>query len=146
MTEAVNWEIGREGRAWHGEEALGRYALAPEKIEMTEGRLLWDDEARLLLLGLLLENLGVDATVRLGNPSVWHAAVADLPPGDTGQVDEPRQAARTLEDEERIAYVEGRLDAREAMSGRPVRCGSDLRLSIPERVAYLEGRLAVPSR
>lgn len=144
MTEAVHWDIGREGRAWRGEEALERYALAPEKIEMTEGRLLWDDEARLMLLGLLLENLGVDAAVRLGNPSVWRAAVAELLSADTGGADEPGQAIRPLG--ERVACLEGRLDAREELSARPVRCRSDLRLSRSERVAYLEGRLAVPSR
>ena len=45
---------------------------------MTRGRLFWDDEQRLLLLGLLLENCGVDAAVRLGDPEVWRAAVAEL--------------------------------------------------------------------
>jgi hypothetical protein len=30
------------------------------------------------LLGLLLENVGVDRAVRLGDPKVWRAAVADL--------------------------------------------------------------------
>jgi hypothetical protein len=42
MTEGVNWDIGREGRAWHGEEALGRYDLRlsiPERLAYLEGRL-----------------------------------------------------------------------------------------------------------
>jgi hypothetical protein len=30
------------------------------------------------LLGLLLENVGVDAAVRLGKPEVWRAAIRDL--------------------------------------------------------------------
>ena len=47
---------------------------------MWEGRMFFDDEERLLLLGLLLENVGVDAAVQLGDPKVWRAAVADLPP------------------------------------------------------------------
>ena len=75
----VDWDIRREGRAWAGEEALQRLELAPEKFEMNRGRLFWDDEERLLLLGLLLENVGVDAAVRLGDPDVWRAAVAELP-------------------------------------------------------------------
>jgi hypothetical protein len=29
------------------------------------------------VLGLLLENVGVDAAVRLGDPQVWREAVAD---------------------------------------------------------------------
>ena len=73
------WDIRREGRAWRGEEAMARYQLTPEKTEMYKGRLFWSDEDRLSMLGLLLENVGADAAVRLGDPSVWKAAVADLP-------------------------------------------------------------------
>lgn len=73
-----HWDIRPEGRAWTGDEAMARYALTPEKIEMVEGRLLWDDEERLALLGLLLENVGADAAVRLGDPAVWRNAIAGL--------------------------------------------------------------------
>jgi hypothetical protein len=72
------WDIRGEGRAWTSSEAMERFALTPEKLEMSEGRLLWDDEERLLLLGLLLENVGANAAVRLGDPAVWQAAVAQL--------------------------------------------------------------------
>jgi hypothetical protein len=72
----VDWDIRREGRAWGGDEAMQRLDLTPEKFAMIEGRLFWDEEERLLLLGLLLENVGVDAAVRLGDPNVWRAAVA----------------------------------------------------------------------
>jgi hypothetical protein len=78
MTPDPPWDIRREGRAW-GAEAMTRYALTPEKLEMNRGRLLWDDEQRLALLGLLLENLGADAAVRMGNPDVWREAVRHLP-------------------------------------------------------------------
>lgn len=71
------WVIGREGRAW-GREAMSRYALTPEKIEMVGGKLLWSEDERLTLLALLLENVGVDRAVRLGDPAVWRAAVAAL--------------------------------------------------------------------
>lgn len=77
MSAIPDWDIRREGRAW-GEEAMARYQLAPEKIEMIRGRLFWSDEDRLAMLALLLENVGADAAVRLGDPSVWKAAVADL--------------------------------------------------------------------
>jgi hypothetical protein len=33
---------------------------------------------RLTLLALLLENVGTDQAVRLGDPEVWRAAVRDL--------------------------------------------------------------------
>jgi hypothetical protein len=69
---AVIWDIRRAGRAWQGEEGV-------EKIEMVRGRLFWSDEDRLTMLGLLLENVGIDAAVRLGDAREWKAAVANLP-------------------------------------------------------------------
>jgi hypothetical protein len=73
-----DWDIRREGRAWEEDEAMQRYELTPEKMEMFEGKLLWYDEDRIKLLGLLLENVGADRAVRLGNPDVWRAAVRSL--------------------------------------------------------------------
>ena len=74
-------DIRREGRAWMKDAARDRYYLTPEKIELIEGKLFWSDEERLTMLALLLENVGADAAVRLGDPEVWRAAVAEL---DTG--------------------------------------------------------------
>lgn len=74
----INWDIRRAGRAWHGDEAEQRWQLTPEKFEMYEGQLFFDDEQRVALLGLLLENVGADAAVRLGNPQVWREAIAAL--------------------------------------------------------------------
>ena len=45
---------------------------------MVDGKLLFDDHDRLLLLALLLENIGADAAVQLGDPAVWREAVARL--------------------------------------------------------------------
>lgn len=78
----LDWDIRREGRAWSGDEAMNRYALTPEKLEMVKGRLLWDDDARTKLLGLLLENVGADRAVRLGDPQVWRDAIEALGSGD----------------------------------------------------------------
>jgi hypothetical protein len=55
---------------------MARYELTPEKLEMIDGKLLWDHEARVALLGLLLENVGADVAVRLGDPSVWRRPCA----------------------------------------------------------------------
>jgi hypothetical protein len=74
----VRWNIGREGRAWTGDEARARWELTPEKFELYQGKLFWDDTERLTLTALLLENLGVDRVVRLGDPDVWRDAVRDL--------------------------------------------------------------------
>jgi len=74
----VTWDIRRIGRAWTATEARQRWDLTPEKFEMYQGRLFWDDEQRLLLLGLLLENIGVDRAIRMGDPTVWRAAIDAL--------------------------------------------------------------------
>jgi hypothetical protein len=73
----MKWDIRRRGRAWKAGEASKRHALSPEKIEMIEGRLFWKED-RLTMLALLLENVGVDKAVRLGDPAVWREAVGGL--------------------------------------------------------------------
>ena len=72
------WDIRREGRDWVGDEVWSRYSLAPEKIELIEGKLFWREEDRLTMLALLLELLGADQAVRLGDPNVWREAVENL--------------------------------------------------------------------
>jgi hypothetical protein len=74
----IQWDIRRKGRAWTGAEFRSRMDLRPEKLEAYKGKLLWSHEERLALLGLLLENVGADGVVKLGDPSVWAEAVANL--------------------------------------------------------------------
>lgn len=74
-----NWNVRNKGRAWHGDEAWARYQLTPHKIELIKGKLLWSNKDREILLGLLLENVGADRTVKFGDPEVWRKAVAKLP-------------------------------------------------------------------
>ncbi len=74
----IRWDIRREGRSWEGDEAWDRYQLTPEKTEMTDGKLYWDDEERLTMLGLLLENVGIDKAIRLGDPRLWREAITEL--------------------------------------------------------------------
>ena len=74
----VDWDIRREGRSWTAEEVETRYSLSPEKIELIQGKLFWSEEERLTMIGLLLENVGVDKVVRLGDPQVWREAVSRL--------------------------------------------------------------------
>jgi hypothetical protein len=74
----VPWNIQRQGRPWTREEWDARRELTPDKNEMIRGKLYWRDEDRLTMLALLLENLGADRAVRLGDPRVWREAVAAL--------------------------------------------------------------------
>lgn len=73
----VTWNVRRKGYAWR-ENAQDRYFLAPEKIEMIDGKLFWSHEDRITMLALLLENVGVDAAIRIGDQKVWKEAIADL--------------------------------------------------------------------
>ena len=50
---------------------------APEKIEFVDG-IFASDRERLIVLGMLLENLGIDRVVQFGRLEDWKAAIADL--------------------------------------------------------------------
>lgn len=64
------------GRQWTRAEIQEKYyELCPDRIELIEGKLFWTDEQRLNMLGLLLENVGMDAAVRLGDPALWKQAI-----------------------------------------------------------------------
>lgn len=72
-----DWDIRRKGRKWTREEAERRLYQAPEKIEFVGG-IFASDRERMTVLAMLLENLGIDRAVQLGNPADWKAAVAEL--------------------------------------------------------------------
>jgi hypothetical protein len=75
--DRAEWDIHREGRVWSHEEFERRIYQAPEKIEYTGGIFTYEDE-RLTVLAMLLENLGIDKAVQLGNLEDWKAAIAEL--------------------------------------------------------------------
>jgi hypothetical protein len=74
----LNWNICREGRAWTEDEALARLRLFPSRAEMLDGKLFWSDEERITALALLLENVGIDEAVALGDPELWREALSKL--------------------------------------------------------------------
>jgi hypothetical protein len=71
------WDIRREGRRWTREEFDRRVHLAPEKIEFVGG-IFGSDRQRFIVLGMLLETLGIDRVVRFGSLADWKVAVTDL--------------------------------------------------------------------
>ena len=73
----IDWDIRREGRLWSDEEFDERIYQAPEKIEFVNG-IFASDRERLIVLGMLLENLGIDRVVQFGRLEDWKAAIADL--------------------------------------------------------------------
>jgi len=75
--DPAEWKIEREGREWKGEEFDKRIYQAPEKIEYVGGIFI-DERQRLTVLAMLLENLGIDKAVQLGNLEDWKAAIAEI--------------------------------------------------------------------
>ena len=71
------WDIRRAGRRWSNEEFDQRVYQAPEKIEYVDG-IFASERQRLIVLGMLLENLGIDKAIRFGRLDDWKAAIADL--------------------------------------------------------------------
>jgi hypothetical protein len=73
----IEWDIRREGRLWSHEEFDERINQAPEKIEYVNGIFAGNRE-RLIVLGMLLENLGIERVVQFGRLEDWKAAIEDL--------------------------------------------------------------------
>jgi len=72
----IEWDIRREGRRWSHEEFDRRIYEAPEQIEFVGG-IFASERERLIVLGMLLENLGIDKVVRFGKLADWKAAIAE---------------------------------------------------------------------
>jgi hypothetical protein len=73
----IAWDIRRTGRTWSNEEFDLRIDQATEKIEYVNGIFAIDRE-RLNVMGMLLENLGIDKVVRFGKLEDWKAAIEEL--------------------------------------------------------------------
>jgi hypothetical protein len=75
----IDWDIRREGRRWTGEEFHRRAdCLIELKLEIWDGKLFMSEAPRRAILGMLLENEGMDAVVRMGDPALWKQAIDAL--------------------------------------------------------------------
>lgn len=79
----MKWRFERKGRAWDKDEAYEKYSLTPEKMEMIGGRLFWEEKHRLDMLGLILENVGIDKMLELFEDlSLLKEAIAERETGN----------------------------------------------------------------
>ncbi len=78
---AIHWRFGRAPIDWGDLPGgpIARYELSPGRTEMIDAKIFACDEERLIMVGLLLENLGVDKVMQLGDPRMWKDAAAALP-------------------------------------------------------------------
>lgn len=72
-----DFDIRLEPRSWTHDEILVRHDELPGRLEVVGGKLCSNEEQRLLLLGALLEHVGIARTLQLGPLKVWAAAIAD---------------------------------------------------------------------
>lgn len=78
---SFGFDIRREGHSWTSEEVDAKYRpheTVPEKMELIEGKLFWSDDQRITMLGWMLEHLGADTAVGLGEPGVWKEAIEEM--------------------------------------------------------------------
>lgn len=92
----MGWDIRRQGHPLEGGFRSEKWQATPEKIEMVKGCAFDEGDGRSAMLGVLLENVGADAVVRMGDPEVWRAAVAGLK--GSGDANLPIDVARTAPD------------------------------------------------
>lgn len=86
---AIDWlnlfiDIQEHGRRWTTDELKARLKICPEKLEIVEGRLLFNEEQRLILLALLLELIGIEKAIQIGHPGVWLKAIEALKNDEEG--------------------------------------------------------------
>lgn len=71
------FDIRRAGRTWKGSEVADRLSRLGEcQIGVIDGQLFDDEYQRRMLLGMLLENIGLDAVIELAEPRLWQQALA----------------------------------------------------------------------
>ncbi len=60
------WDIRWEGRHWRDDECLDRNERLPDsfRVEINDGQLGFNEQERLTVLAMLLENVGLDKTFR----------------------------------------------------------------------------------
>ena len=97
------WDIRREGRKWTREESQHWLYHAPNKIEFVGG-IFAGEQQRLLVMGMLLELLGIDKVLQFGKLDDWKAAVL---------VREAKPSSQTAITSDQALHV-ARLDAEKA--------------------------------
>jgi hypothetical protein len=77
----ITWKIAADPVKLSGDEFWARYSHLnmPEKLEVIEGKLFWNDEQRLHVLAMLLEPVGLRRALALCPPEAIRAALAEPP-------------------------------------------------------------------
>lgn len=72
----MDWDIGRAGRKWTGQDGLAKLERLPGRLELVDGKVCINETERRDLLAGLLENLGLDTVVQFGRLEDWQQAIA----------------------------------------------------------------------
>jgi hypothetical protein len=71
----MQWDIRRKGRRWRNDQIRSRLELTPEHFEVFNGWMLFTTKHRRNLLGVVLEQVGIDAALRLAPKELWREAL-----------------------------------------------------------------------
>src|SRR5437588_4448364 len=71
----MQWDIRRAPRIWNSDEIRSRLELTPEHFEVFDGEMLFTEQDRVNLLGVVLEQVGLDAALRLAPKELWREAL-----------------------------------------------------------------------
>jgi Protein of unknown function (DUF2384) len=72
----MDWDIGRAGRKWTGQDGIARLERLPGRLELVDGKVCINETEGCDLLAGLLENLGLDTVVQFGRIEDWQQAIA----------------------------------------------------------------------
>ena len=75
---AIKWDIRLDGRSWKGDEGYNKLKLITANIEMYHGKAFISQKQRLMMLGMLLENVGIRKAIRFGDIELWKKAVSEF--------------------------------------------------------------------
>jgi hypothetical protein len=70
------WNIGRLSHEW-GEELPSRADLLPKQFGVIDERLTLSEEERITLLAILLELVGTDRAIQLGDATTWRRSAEE---------------------------------------------------------------------
>ena len=113
-----HWDIRREGRAWDVAEAADKLDILLGKLDLVGGKLCLDEAQRLVLLAALLENVGLDAAVRLADTERWTQAISSRLAEMSVPVDHSGPAPSTLDAAMTALQVSGSVDAASAQTAQ----------------------------
>ena len=72
-----DWPIERRSKSFSGDAFTEMVERFPARVDCCDGMIGPDHERRMLMLAMLIENVGVDEVIKIGNAELWLEAAQD---------------------------------------------------------------------